>query len=162
MNQKNTTLNENRYLSNHERKFKRIKNGVIFIIIFAIVIIASNAVMEIQYNWTEVVIQENYIKYRNGEIIYDTYRSILENLEYDRIYFRWIISIVSNSAEVCMNIGFLILIIGFLYITIDKSFNKKMRRMSLILAGSILIFMMYLNFEYLHILYVTYYYPPIF
>lgn len=149
MNQKNNKLNENRYLNNHEKKIKRIKNGVILVVIFTIVIIASNAVMEIQFNWTEVAIQNNNIKYRNGEITSDTYYSIVRNLEYERYYFRWIISIVSNSAEVVINIGFFIIIIGFFYITIDKSFDKKIRRISLILTGSILLFMIYLNFEYM-------------
>ena len=149
MNQKNTVPNENRYLNKYEKNLKRIKNGVILVIIFAIVIMASYAVMEIQYNWVDLVKQENYIKYRNEEITSDTYNSILRNLDYERYYLRWIISIVSNLAEVGMNIGFLITILGFFYFAINKSFNKKMRRISLILAGIMLVFITYLNFEYL-------------
>ena len=149
MNQENTVPNENRYLNKYEKNIKRIKNGIILVIIFAIVIGASYALIEIQFNWTAVTMQNNYIRYRNDEITSDTYYSIERNLEYDRFYFRWLISIVSNLAEVGMNIGFLIVILGFFYFAIDKSYNKKMRRMSLILAGVILVFMTFLNFEYL-------------
>lgn len=149
MNQKNDTINENRYLNNYEKKIKRIKIGVILVIFIVSVIIVSNAVREIHYNWVEAAIRKYYIRYRDGVISYDTYNSILRNLEYDQYYFRWMCSIVSNSAEVIMNIGFLIIILGFLSITIDKSFNEKMRRISLILATIIFFSMIYLIFEYM-------------
>ena len=149
MNQKNTITNENRYLSNHEKILKRIKNGVILTIIFVIAIIVSYAVLEINKNWMDVVRQDYYIKYRDDEINNDTYNSIIRNLDYDQLYFRWIISIVSNLAEVGLNIGFFIIILSFFYIAIDKSYNKKLRRISLILAGSSLVFLMFLNFQYL-------------
>ena len=161
MNQKNNILNENRYLDNYEKKIKRIKIGVILVIIIVSYIIATNALSEIHYNWVELVLQKNYILYQEGAISSDTYYSLKRNLEFEQDFFSWIILIVTNSAEVVMNIGFLIIILGFLSITIDRSFNKKMRRISLILAGIIFIFMIFLIFEFvLRNTEVIIYYPP--
>ena len=127
MNQKNTITNENRYLSNHEKIIKRIKNGVILTIIFVIAIIVSYAVLEINQNWMDVVRQDYYIKYRNDEINNDTYNSIIRNLDYDQLYFRWIISIVSNLAEVGLNIGFFIIILGGRIIAPIRQIHSKGR-----------------------------------
>ena len=57
MSQKNNELNENRFYDNYGGKIKRIKNGFIFAIIFAGVIVDSNAAIEIQYYGAEVAIE---------------------------------------------------------------------------------------------------------
>ena len=161
MNQKNNILNENRYLDNYEKKIKRIKIGVILVIIIVSYIIATNALSEIHYNWVELALQKNYILYQEGAISSDTYYSLKRNLEFEQDFFSWISLIVTSSAEVVMNIGFLIIILGFLSITIDRSFNKKMRRISLILASIIFIFMIFLIFEFvLPNTELIIYYPP--
>ena len=161
MNQKNSILNENRYLDNYEKKIKRIKIGVILVIIIVSYIIATNALSEIHYNWVELALQKNYILYQEGAISSDTYYSLKRNLEFEQDFFSWISLIVTSSAEVVMNIGFLIIILGFLSITIDRSFNKKMRRISLILASIIFIFMIFLIFEFvLPNTELIIYYPP--
>ena len=81
--------------------------------------------------------------YRNDLINYDEYRDRGEVLLYETYLFEYYISLVSNSVKVFLNIAFILIIIGLLSITIDQLFNKKMRRISLIMAITILLFMTY-------------------
>lgn len=160
MNQKNNELDESRYLDKYEEKIKRIKNGVIFVIIFAGVIIASNAIIEMQYIGSEVAIIRAFINFEDGYIDRVTYESIRRTLEFDQLYFRRIFSVVRNFGKVVINIGFLTIILGFLSITVDKSFNRKMRRISLILSAILFLGILYLIFEYLaKDVLITGYYP---
>ncbi len=161
MNQKNIIQNEDRYLDNYQKKIRRIKTGVIIVIIIVSIIIAAEAISDIHFSGIDLVIQEYYKRYQEGAINSDTYYSIKRNLEFEQDFFRWINLIVTNAAKVAMNIGFLFIILGFLSITIDRSFNKKMRRISLILTGIIFIFMMYLIFEFVlpNADIIIYYYP---
>jgi len=147
MNQKNNKLVENRYFNNYGEKIKRIKNGVIVAFIFAGIIVASNAIIEMQFYGAEIAIDRAYMRYVDDEIDRDTYESIRRNLEFDQLYFRRIFSVVSGFAKVAINIGFLSIILGFLSIAVEKSFTTKMRRISLILSAILFLGMLYLIFN---------------
>lgn len=143
MNQENKNFHENRYLDNKKKKIKRIKIGVLIAIIIGTVIVTCEACIEIHKNWTIIKDLENYLDYRDGKIDYDEYYERFIELMHDHYLFEFAFSIVSNSARVGLNIVFIAIIIGFLSITIDDSFSKKMRRISLILASITLLFIMY-------------------
>ena len=149
MSQRNDEVDENRFYDKYGGNIKRIKNGVIFVIIFASVIVASNAAIEIQYYGAEVALRRARIRYDNDEIDYETYDSIRDTLDFDQLYYRRIFSVVRNFAKVVINIGFLSIILGFLSMAVDKTFNKKMRRINLILSAILFLGMTYLIFEYL-------------
>ena len=143
MNQENKNFHENRYLNNKKKKIKRIKIGVIIAIIIGTVIVTCEACIEIHNNWTTIKDLENYLDYRDGKIDYDEYNDRSYELTHDHYLFEFAFLIVSNSARVGLNIVFIAITISFLSITIDDSFSKKMRRISLILASITLLFIMY-------------------
>lgn len=142
MNKKNSNFNEERFFQIHEKKIRRIKIGVILAIVAGTFIVASEAVIESSTYHMNAADLKNYLLYRDGLIDYDEYNNRRYDLMYDLFQTTFVFSIVSNSARIGLNIVFIFIIIGFLSISIDRSFNKKMRRISLILASIILLFMM--------------------
>ena len=164
MNQKTNDMDDNRYFSDYRKAFKRIKKGVIIAFIFASVIITAEVISKIHYDWIEIIIQKHNIRYEEGIISYDTYSSLRRNLRFEQDFLSWISLIVTDSAKVAINIGFLLIILGLLSIPINRSLTKKMRRLGLILAGAVFIsFMVYLTFGILlSNIEVIKYYPPIY
>ena len=146
LNKKKNELDENRYFNNYGEKIKRIKKGVIFVFIFASAIVASNATIEMQYHGAELALERAYRRYQDDLIDYETYNSIRDTLELDQLYFRRLFSVASGFAKVAINIGFLIVILGFLSITVDKSVTTKMRRISLILSTVLFLGVLYIIF----------------
>jgi len=134
MNQENNNFHDNRYIDNEQKKIKRIMIGIVLAIIAGTIIVASDAVLEISAFEYNMANQKNYLDYRDGIIDYNEYNDRRYELLYDLSQTQYAISIVSNSARIGLNIIFIFIIIGFLSIAIDMSFNKKMRRISLVLA----------------------------
>jgi len=143
MNQKNKDFKEKREMDFKKKNFRRINIGIIIALFIGTVIGACEGIKEINSNWTTVQKQKLYIDYRNDLINYDEYRDRREVLDYETYLFEYRISIVSNSAKVFLNVAFILIIIGLLSVTIDQLFSKKMRRISLIMAIMILLFMTY-------------------
>lgn len=143
MNQKNKDFKEKREMDLKKKKIRRIYIGIIIALFIGTVIGACEGSKEINRNWTTVQLQKLYMDYRNDLINYDEYRDRGEVLLYETYLFEYYISLVSNSVKVFLNIAFILIIIGLLSITIDQLFNKKMRRISLIMAITILLFMTY-------------------
>lgn len=143
MNQKNKDFKEKREMDLKKKKIRRIYIGIIIALFIGTVIGACEGSKEINRNWTTVQLQKLYMDYNNDLIDYTEYKDRREVLEYETYLFEYYISLVSNSVKVFLNIAFILIIIGLLSITIDQLFNKKMRRISLIMAITILLFMTY-------------------
>ena len=143
MNQKNKDFNEKREMNFKKKKIRRINIGIIIALLIGTAIGACEGIKEINSNWTIVQNQKLYMDYRNDLINYTEYQDRREVLEYETYLFEYRISLVNNSAKVFLNIAFILIIIGLLSITIDQLFDKKMRRISLIMAITILLIMTY-------------------
>jgi len=143
MNQKNKDFKEKREIDLKKKKIRRIYIGIIIALLIGTVIGACEGIKEINHNWTTVQYQKLSMDYNNGLLDYTEYQDSREVLEYETYLFEYYISLVSNSVKVFLNIAFILIIIGLLSITIDQLFNKKMRRISLIMAITILLFMTY-------------------
>lgn len=143
MNQKNKDFKEKREMDLKKKKIRRIYIGIIIALFIGTVIGACEGSKEINRNWTTVQYQKLYMDYENDLLDYTEYQDRREVLEYETYLFEYYISLVSNSVKVFLNIAFILIIIGLLSITIDQLFNKKMRRISLIMAITILLFMTY-------------------
>lgn len=143
MNQKNKDFKEKREMDLKKKKIRRIYIGIIIALFIGTVIGACEGSKEINRNWTTVQYQKLYMDYKNDLLNYTEYQDRREVLAYETYLFESYISLVSNSVKVFLNIAFILIIIGLLSITIDQLFNKKMRRISLIMAITILLFMTY-------------------
>ena len=149
MNQIYTKINDSRYLVIYNKKIKQIKAGVIMVMVILMVMLAAEVINDVSYKWIDFVIQNYYKSYQEHEISYEIYLSLKEELEFDQVFYEWICFAVSGTAKVLSNIGFIFIIVGLLSITTDRALNKKLRRVSLILSISLLIFVIYFIFEIL-------------
>lgn len=142
MTKENNNLDEDRFFDLHIKKLRRIKIGIILAIIAGTVIVASEGIIVSATDNMNVKDLNNYLLYRDGVIDYDEYNDRRYDLLYDFFQTTYAFSIVSNIARISINLVFIFIIIGLLSISIDRSFNKKMRRISLILASIILLFVL--------------------
>ncbi|MFX1481330.1 MAG: hypothetical protein ACFFCI_24885 [Promethearchaeota archaeon] len=142
MTKENNNLDEDRFFDIHKKKLRRIKIGIILAIIAGTVIVASEGIIVSATDNMNVKDLNNYLLYRDGVIDYDEYNDRRYDLLFDLFQTTYAFSIVSNIARISINLVFIFIILGLLSISIDRSFNKKMRRISLILASIILLFML--------------------
>jgi len=143
LNQDNKEPYDHRYFS---WLIKRLKKGIIVAIIFGSIFMISEAVIVIHLNWTNIAYQDAQKMADEDRITYSELDDIENQLEYVHYYVEYVCSIVSTLAHIGLNIAFIFIIIGFLSITIDKSIDKKMQRICLILAGFALFFLMFIIF----------------
>lgn len=146
MNQQYKKLDEKRYHKRPEKKIKRLKIGIIIAICIGIVFLASGAFREITNNLFACQRQQIYMDYRNGLIDYDEYYDKRNELDLRIFENELFVSIASNTAKICLSISFFFIIACILSISFDDSFDRKFRRLSLIITFVVLLFMMYLIF----------------
>ena len=147
---------KDRYQYKKTIKIKRLKIGMILAIITGSLFIACQLLVGVNQSWYNVERQKAYLDYREGLITYEEYDDIREQLELDLYINQWIISISSTIANVGLYFVFIFIIIILLSIVLDESFNRKMRRLALGLAGIFLLFILYPIFAAST---VVYYFP---
>ena len=136
-------LNKRQVTFNEKRKIKRIKISVIIAMIIGTVIVVSQAGVDLsvsEYNYSR---QKLSRLYDQGLISYEEYYDRRDQLDFDLYTDIWVISNISFYAKIGLNIAFIFVIIGFMSISVDRSFNSKTRRISLIIACVFLIFGLY-------------------
>ncbi|MFX1587989.1 MAG: hypothetical protein ACFFC1_07530 [Promethearchaeota archaeon] len=147
---------KDRYQYKKTIKIKRLKIGMILAIIAGALFIACQLLVGVNQSWYNVERQKAYLDYREGLITYEEFDDIREQLELDLYTNQWIISISSTIANVGLYFVFIFIIVILLSIVLDESFNRKMRRLALGLAGIFLLFILYPIFAAST---VVYYFP---
>lgn len=155
MQDKNST--ENRFDNNQIIKIKRLKIGMILALIAGALFVTSLLLIGINQNWYTFERQRIYIDYSQGLISSEQYNDLLDQLELHFYGNIWLISIFSTIAKVGVYCVFIFIIISLLSIILDNSFNRKMRRLALGLAGIMLLFLLYPIIASPNIVYNIYY-----
>ena len=124
-------------------KIKRLKIGMILAIIAGALFITFQLLIGVNQSWYNAERQRAFMDYDQGLISYEEYFEIREQLELDFYVNLWFISIFSTIANVGVYFVFIFIIVILLSIVLDESFNRKMRRLALGLAGIILLFILY-------------------
>lgn len=132
-----------RYNYNKEIKIKRLKIGMILALIIGALFILCVSLNVINQNWYNVERQKLVNDYNQGLISSDDYNDIRRQQDLDLYLNVWIISIFGSIAKAGVYCVFIFIIISLLSIVLDASFNRKMRRMALGLAGIIVLFLLY-------------------
>jgi len=146
LNQQNKELYEKRYLKRPEKKIKRLKIGIIIAICIGIVFLASEVFGEISNNLIAYQRHQFYLDFKNGLINRDEYHDKSDELNLKEYENELFVSMFSNTAKICLYISFIFIIVSILSISFDGSFDRKFRRLSLIIAFVVLLFMMFLSF----------------
>lgn len=139
-------LNERRYLSNPVKKIKHLKIGITIAIVIGIIFIAIEAFGESSIALINYQMQQNQVDYNNNLITYTEYDLRRDDLELKLVEVVLMASMAGNTAKISLNIAFAFIIVSLLSISFDEFFDKKMRRLSLIISIILLIFVMYLIF----------------
>lgn len=147
---------QERYHNNKITKIERLKIGMILAIITGTIFITCQNFISINQNWYTAYVQKIYIDYRQGVITSEEYNDLRQQLELELYRNLWMISIFSTIAKVGVYSVFIFIIVSLLSIVLDESFNRKMRRLALGLAGIILLSIVYPIFAAT----ATYYFFP--
>lgn len=124
-------------------RIKRLKVGMIIAIIAGTLFITSQSLTIINNNWYTATLQKLMIDYQNGDINYDEYDDMREQLQLNMYTNLWSISILSTVARISVYVVFIFIIICLLSIVLDQSFSKKMRRLAFGLSGIFILFTLY-------------------
>ncbi len=143
MNNENDVINEDRFQINKIVKIKRLKVGMIIAIIAGTLFITSQSLMTINYHWYSATYQKLMIDYQNGEMDYDEYDDLRDQLQLNMYTNLWSISILTTAARIGVYIVFIFIIIFILSIVLDQAFSRKMRRLALGLSGVFILFILY-------------------
>ncbi|MFW9827111.1 MAG: hypothetical protein ACFFEY_05755 [Candidatus Thorarchaeota archaeon] len=143
MNNENEIINEDRFQINKIVKIKRLKIGMIIAIIAGTLFITSQSLIVINYHWYSATYQKLMIDYQNGEIDYDEYDDLRDQLQLNMYINLWSISILSTATRIGVYIVFIFIIIFMLSIVLDQAFSRKMRRLALGLSGVFILFILY-------------------
>ena len=146
MNQKSNELYKKRHYRNPEKKIKHVKIGVIIAFIFGISFIAVEAYRGISQNLINYQLQQDRLDFENGIITYLEYDNRRQELQLSMFEIELMASMASSTINISISIVFAFIIVSVLSISFDDSFDKKMRRLSLITGCIIFIFIMYLLF----------------
>lgn len=132
-----------RYNHNKEIKIKRLKIGMILALIVGALFILCASLNVINQNWYDLERQRAYNDYNQGLITSDDYSEIRRQLDLNLDLNTWFISIFGSIAKVGIYGVFIFIIISLFSIVLDTSFNRKIRRIALGLAGIIVLFLLY-------------------
>lgn len=156
--QNNKELYERRHLSSPVKKIKHLKIGFIIAIVIGTIFIAIKAFEEISIDLINYQMQQNRVDFDNNLINYDEYDERRNYLNLKRSEVEFMASMASNTAKISLNIAFAFIMVSLLSISFDEFFDKKIRRLSLIITIVLLLFVMYSIFIPTQILFSPYYY----
>ena len=147
MGEKGSRENENsikeRYNYNKNVKIKRLKIGMILAIIAVALFITCESFFVINQNWYNTERQLVSNNYNDGLISSEEYNDIRRQQDLNLYLNIWLISIFSTIAKLGVYTVFIFIIINLFSIVLDESFNRKMRRIALGLAGLMVLLILF-------------------
>jgi hypothetical protein len=140
------------------KKIRRIKISVLLVMIVGTVIIGSQAGV-LFINQKYIFTLEMLRRAQNeGTMSYQEYSIRRDALEYQLDLEEWVISNIIFYSTIGLNIAFVFVVAGFMSISFDNVFNRRTRRISLIIACVFIIFVLYSIFIPTPIIVPYYYY----
>ncbi len=127
----------------HKKATKFIIKGMIIAIIFGSIALTSKSVALNATDWYNWQVQENENNYMNGVYGYDEYLKQLNYLISAQNFMAFQEAIFTNIARIGVDIGLILVLVGFIAYASNKDLNDKMRLLSLILAGTVIAVIMF-------------------
>ena len=133
-------------LLDKNRATKFIIYGLLIGILFGLMMMVSRSIAANAADWEDVANQENDIAYWDGLYGYNDYIERQEEIDRIRYWMEFQDVIFMNIARVGVNIGLVFVLIGFLSFAVNDKIDEHTRRISLIIAGLVLFFMLFTTF----------------
>ncbi len=125
-----------------EKATKCLIYGLIISIIFSMIVATSMSIAGNALAWKTLADYQNQIGYWNGAYGYSEYVQNSVDINNIRYWMEFQNVIVVNIARIGINIGLILMVIGFIGFATNESLDERTRRVSLTLAGLILLIVM--------------------
>ena len=123
-----------------------IVKGLIIAILFGAILMTSRSVATNSATWGAIQDDENLRKYEDGKIGYTEYVERDNEINKMQNYMNLQDLYVVNIARLFISLGLLYVTVGFIGFAADKELDEKFRTVSLLMAGLILLLMMFTTF----------------
>lgn len=133
-------------LLDKRKAMKFIVYGLIAAILFGLIMMISRSIAQNAGTWENLANQENEMNYWNGLYGYNDYIQNQENIDRIRYWMEYQDAIFMNIARVGINIALVFILIGFLSFAVTENIDERTRRIYLIIAGMILLLIMFTTF----------------
>ena len=133
-------------LLDKRKAMKFIVYGLIAAILFGLIMMISRSIAQNAGTWENLANQENEMNYWNGLYGYNDYIQNQENIDRIRYWMEYQDAIIMNIARVGINIALVFILIGFLSFAVTENIDERTRRIYLIIAGMILLLIMFTTF----------------
>lgn len=133
-------------LLDKRKAMKFIVYGLIAAILFGLIMMISRSIAQNAGTWENLANQENEMAYWNGLYGYNDYIQNQENIDRIRYWMEYQDAIFMNIARVGINIALVFILIGFLSFAVTENIDERTRRIYLIIAGMILLLIMFTTF----------------
>jgi len=127
----------------HKKATKFIFYGITIAIIFGTIALVSRSISSNATNWQNYMTNKNNYDYWSGLIGYQEYLERSKEIAIQAEFMKFQVAIFANIARIGVNIGLLLVLIGFLGYSAQKEFDSRYRLISLIIAGVITVVMMF-------------------
>lgn len=124
---------------------KFIVGGIIIAIIFGTIALTSKSVASNAGTWANVQNQQNRINYYNGLYGVEAYNERSQAITQHMYWMEYQQVIFGNIGRFGVNISLIFVLLGFIGYTSDEEMDRRMRLISLVLAGvvvSVILFTM--------------------
>jgi len=133
-------------LLDKRKAMKFIVYGLIAAILFGLIMMISRSIAQNAGTWESLANQENEMNYWNGLYGYNDYIQNEQNIDRIRYWMEYQDAIFMNIARVGVNIALVFILIGFLSFAVTENIDERTRRIYLIIAGTILLLIMFTTF----------------
>ncbi|TFG03289.1 MAG: hypothetical protein EU542_02935 [Promethearchaeota archaeon] len=133
-------------LLDKRKAMKFIVYGLIAAILFGLIMMISRSIAQNAGTWENLANQENEMNYWNGLYGYNDYIQNEQNIDRIRYWMEYQDAIFMNIARVGVNIALVFILIGFLSFAVTENIDERTRRIYLIIAGTILLLIMFTTF----------------
>jgi hypothetical protein len=127
----------------HKKATKFIIYGLIAAMICGTVMTTSKSIESNAADWKNVMDQQNEMDYWNGFIGLQEFNERQEEIQLQKYYMDVQFVIFGNIARIGVNIALLFVVFGFIGYSLNKDIDPRIKQLSFVLAGLILVVLMF-------------------
>jgi len=127
----------------HKKATKYIIYGLIVAMVCGTILLTSKSVESNASDWKNVMDQQNEMDYWNGIIGLQEYNERQEEIQLMKYYMDVQFVFFGNIARIGVNIALLFVVFGFVGYSLQKDLDPRIKQLSFILAGIVIITLMF-------------------
>lgn len=133
---------ENLFSMDKKQATKLIVYGIFLAIVFGAILAISVALDSNAGNWYNFVSRFNLLNYHNGNIGLNEYLQVDSEYRMIQYFMQMQDLVIANIARIGLNVGVLLVALGFLAYVMNDKLDPKMRLTALVVGGLLLFVML--------------------